>query len=66
MPKFTLEFQDKAAEVVKDLSRENGTSQSEIVRKSINLMKFVEDARQNGSKILIQDPDGQTREIVSI
>ncbi len=64
MAKFTLEFNDDAAKVVRNLADERHTTQSDIVRRSINLMKFVSQERKEGSKVLIQTKDGEMREIV--
>lgn len=64
MAKFTLEFTDDAAKIVRSLADERHTTQSDIVRRSINLMKFVSQERKEGAKVLVQTKDGETREIV--
>jgi len=66
MAKFTLEFSDQAAKIVRKLADEHETSQSEIVRKAVNLMNFVDEERRAGNHLLVQTPDGRFREIVPV
>ncbi len=66
MGKFTLEFNDKAALVVRELANRHGMSQSDIVRKALNLMSFVDEERAAGNRLIIETKQGTRKEIVPI
>jgi predicted transcriptional regulator len=64
--KFTLEFNQQATNLVNQLAEKKGTSKSEVIRRALNLLSYVEDQQAKNSKILVMDPDGDIREIVPI
>ncbi len=64
--KFTVEFNPEAAAVIDRLALKKGASKADIVRRALNLLSYVEDQQAKNSKILVQDADGETREIVPI
>jgi Arc/MetJ-type ribon-helix-helix transcriptional regulator len=66
MARFTLEFNQEAADTVNALAQKKGTSKSDVIRRALNLLSYVEDQQEKNAKILVVDPNGDTREIVPI
>ncbi len=64
--KFTLEFSPEATDVVNALAAKKHTSKSEVIRKALNLLSYIEDQQSKNSRILVQDENGNTHEIVPI
>jgi hypothetical protein len=66
MAKFTLEFNQQATDLVNQLAEKKGTSKSDVIRRALNLLSYVEDQQAKDARILVVDPNGDTREIVPI
>jgi hypothetical protein len=66
MARFTLEFNQQATDIVNQLAEKKGTSKSDVVRRALNLLSYVEDQQEKNAKVLVVDPSGDTREIVPI
>ena len=66
MARFTLEFNQEAADTVNALAQKKGTSKSDVIRRALNLLSYVEDQQEKNAKILVVDHNGDTREIVPI
>lgn len=57
-------FSDKAFKELESLARERGKSKTEVLRDAVALEKWFEEARQEGSRVLVER-DGQVREIIA-
>jgi hypothetical protein len=66
MAKFTLEFNQQATDIVNQLAEKKGTSKSDVIRRALNLLSYVEDQQAKDAKIIVVDRNGDTREIVPI
>ena len=65
MAKVTFELDDKLDDVLGALARKQGLKKSQMLRRSIALMKFLEDERDQGNRVAITDNHGDVlREIV--
>ena len=65
MAKVTFELDDNLDTVLGDLAKKQGLKKAQMLRRSIALMKFLEDERDDGNRIAITDRKGQVlREIV--
>ena len=58
--KTTVELNEDLTAILDDLSKKQGTSKAQIVRRSIALMKYLEDAE----KITIKDKSGVEKEVI--
>lgn len=66
MPRFNVDFSDEAIAVLEDLSRKEGTTKAEILRRAIALEKWFQDTTSSGSKIVVEEPNGRVREILKL
>lgn len=63
--RLSVNVADEVAEAVKDMASDEGTTVTEVIRRSISTEKFLRDAQRRGEKVLIHDPETDTyREIV--
>jgi predicted transcriptional regulator len=63
--KVTFELDDSLDDVLGALARKQGLKKSQMLRRSIALMKFLEDERDQGNRVAITDSHGDVlREIV--
>ena len=62
----TFKFDQRLTDTIEELKQSShATSKSEIVRRAIALLKLVQDAKENGERlVLVADEDGREREIV--
>jgi predicted transcriptional regulator len=66
MPKLTVQFEGRLEADLDQLAREQGVPKTQIIRRSIALLKYVEDERKKGHRLAITDADDQViKEIVS-
>lgn len=61
--RVTVVLRDDEAEALEALTAD-GRTRTEVVHRAINVLKFIEDARDSGGRILHQRPDGSTTELV--
>jgi hypothetical protein len=62
--KVTVNLPDETVQAIKDIATKNGTTVTEALRQAIESRRFLEDQVDNGSKVLIKDPDQSLREVV--
>ena len=62
--RLTIALSEDAANSVEELAIAQGINQNEVIRKAIALEVYMAKAIAEGSKILIQTPDKEIREIV--
>lgn len=62
--KISLNLPAYVFEIVKALAARSHTTNTAVIRHAIEYMKFVEDVRQNGGKVLIKEPGQELKEVV--
>ena len=60
----TVNFPEETLKAICYLSEKTGLTRTEILTKSIGLYGFVKDIISNGGKILIEDKNGEIREVI--
>ena len=60
----TILLPQESVEAVRKMAQKAGTSMAEIVRRAISTDKFIHDAVDEGSLILIKDKDNGMRQLV--
>jgi predicted transcriptional regulator len=66
MPRLNVEFSDEINNVLEDLAKKQDTTKAEVLRRSIALGKWLQDTKDEKSRILVERPDGQIREILPL
>jgi hypothetical protein len=66
MPKLTIQFGDQMSKMIKDLAAENGTKQTEIIRRALATYKYLSDETKDGdSRVSVTSKSDKTvREII--
>jgi hypothetical protein len=65
MPKLTVEFNDKMNQVLDELAKSEDLPKTHVIRRAIALLKYAEDERAKGNKLVITSPDDRIlKEIV--
>lgn len=65
MTKVSMNLSDEVVGVLRDLAERDGLTQTEVARRAISTWKFLDDAQQSGSAVLIRDPrTGETERLV--
>lgn len=60
MAKTTVELNEELTQDLEDLSRAQGTTKAQVLRRSIALLKYLQDADQ----IKVRTKDGTEKEVV--
>ena len=63
MRKLTLTLSDKDYEAIQEFAKQRERAKTDIVLEGLSLAKRYDAALAEGSKILIESPDGKTREL---
>jgi hypothetical protein len=66
MPRFNVDFNNEANEILEDLAKEQGATKAEILRRAIALEKWFADTRRKGGKVLVETEDGKVLEVVHL
>jgi hypothetical protein len=61
--RLNVQFSESVYRALEELAQRKGTSMAEVLRDAVQLEKWVEDARAEGGRILIER-DGNIRELV--
>jgi hypothetical protein len=61
--RLNVTFSESAYRTLEDLARRKGTSMAEVLRDAVALEKWVQDAKEEGGRVLIER-DGNARELV--
>jgi hypothetical protein len=64
LARFNVDFSDEANAVLEDLAGRQKTTKAEVIRKAIALEKWFSDTTRDGSKIVVEAPDGKLREVL--
>ena len=62
--RVNVNFSDEVYRELERVARERGKNLSEVLRDAVTLEKWANDVRRDGGRILIQDRDGETRELL--
>lgn len=63
--KLSVNLPADVVEALREMAQRENTTLTEALRRSVSTQKFVADAVQNGSKILVEDPGSkQIRQVV--
>lgn len=64
MPKFTVQLSGKMDDLLTELAREQGIPKTQVIRRSLGLLKFLNDEQKAGNKIAVTKDDQVVKEIV--
>ena len=62
--KTTLSLPEDAMSVMRELAEERNVSLAEVVRRALTIEKYLTDARKDGCRILVEDPEKLIKELV--
>ena len=63
MRKLTLTLSEKDYKTIEDLAKQKERGKTDIIREALNLAQWYETERSEGSRIIIERPDGKLREL---
>jgi hypothetical protein len=64
--RLSVNLTPEIAESLRSISNRRGITLTEAIRRAISTQLFVEDALDQGAKILIAEPDEPVRELVFV
>jgi hypothetical protein len=65
--KLTVSLSEEVVSALQEMAKEEGTSVTEQLRRAISTQKWLHDVRkQRGARVLIEDPEFGTREVVFV
>jgi predicted transcriptional regulator len=62
--RLSVNLSPEVADALKWIAEQHHSTITEAVRRSVSTQKYVEEALQNGAKILVEEPSGSVRELV--
>jgi hypothetical protein len=62
--KTTISLPENAVAVLRELASTRNVSFAEVIRRALTMEKYLADARSNGCRILIENPDKLVKEII--
>jgi predicted DNA-binding ribbon-helix-helix protein len=62
--KTTISLPEDAVAVLREIAQARNVSFAEVVRRALTMEKYLSDARNDGCRILIEDPEKLIKEIV--
>ncbi len=62
--KISLNLPRYVFDAVKELAARSHTTNTAVIRHAIEFMKYLDDASQNGAKVLIKEPGQEMKEVV--
>jgi hypothetical protein len=57
-------FSDEIYSELTRIAKERGKTLSDVLRDAVTLEKYVADAKREGGRVLVEKPDGETRELL--
>jgi hypothetical protein len=64
--RVNVNFSEQAYQTLEDLARRSGKSMSEVLREAIALKAWFDKERADGNRVLVERPNGQVREVISV
>jgi predicted CopG family antitoxin len=62
--RITLEVSDEVYAQLEELKKRRGSTMTDVFRRAIGTEAFLDEQVQEGSKVLLEDPNGKFRQIV--
>lgn len=62
--KMSVNFPISVVKELRGLSEKRNTTMTEVLRRAIGTEKFIQDVMDEGGKILVEDKDGDIRQLV--
>lgn len=62
--KTTISLPEETVAALRELSEARNVSFAEVIRRAITMDKYLNDARKDGCRILLEDPEKVIKEIV--
>lgn len=62
--KMSVNFPISVVKELRELSEKRNTTMTEVLRRAIGTEKFIQDVMDEGGKILVEDKDGDIRQLV--
>ncbi len=62
--KVSMNFTPQTIDVLRGLARSQGTTMTEVVRRSIGLQKFIAEEMEAGGKLIIEDVKGNLKRVL--
>lgn len=62
--RFNVNFSENAYRDLNTLAERKGKSMSEVLRDAVALERWFDETRREGSKVLVEQPDGSIREVI--
>lgn len=62
--RLSVNLSEQVAAALKELMRRHDVSATEEVRRAISVWKYIDDERQKGNNILVEDSNGRTQRMV--
>ena len=68
MSRFTIDFSEETAKDLEDLIKALGvTSKAEVVRKAVNLLRYVVQQQREGGKLVVENrKENSRKEVVTL
>ncbi len=57
--KLIVEFSEELDKVIGALAAQQGVPKTQVIRRAVSLLKYVDDQRREGHKLAIADKDGR-------
>lgn len=64
--RMTIKLSPDAADALREISDERGTTITEALRRGISIHKYIHEAAKRGATILVEEPDGRVKELVFV
>jgi ribbon-helix-helix CopG family protein len=64
--RLSINLSADAAEAIREITERRGITMTEAIRRSISIHKYIEDATTRGAKILIEEREQPTRELIFV
>ncbi len=62
--KLTVNIANDNLAIVKELASKQSTNMTTVINKAIQVEKFIQEVRDRGEKILIEDRSGKVKEVI--
>jgi hypothetical protein len=62
--KLTVQFSDEMDQVLEDLAEARGLAKTQVLRRAVLLMRYLDEAAAHGTDLVLRDQDGNERQLV--
>jgi hypothetical protein len=62
--KLTVQFTDEMDQVIEDLAEARGLAKTQVLRRAVLLMRYLDEAAAQGADLVLRDKDGNEQRIV--